>query len=49
LIHVPCSFLPRRFHGLSRKKAAKEDKQAQASQDAEEDALAAAAQVVRGS
>jgi hypothetical protein len=38
----------RRFHGLSRKEAAKEDKQAQASQDAEEDALAAAAQVDRG-
>jgi len=35
----------RRFHGLSRKEAAKEDKQAQASEDAEEDALAAAAQV----
>jgi hypothetical protein len=46
LIHVPCSFLPRRFHGLSRQEATKEDKQAQASEDAEEDALAAAAQVV---
>jgi hypothetical protein len=41
-------FNVRRLHGFSRKEAAKEDKQAQASQDAEEDALAAAAQVVRG-
>jgi hypothetical protein len=41
-------FNVRRLHGFSRKEAAEEDKQAQASQDAEEDALAAAAQVVRG-
>jgi hypothetical protein len=33
------------LHGFSRKEAAEEDKQAQASEDAEEDALAAAAQV----
>jgi hypothetical protein len=33
------------LHGFSRQEAKKEDKQAQASQDAEEDALAAATQV----